>query len=362
MRRSVTGDHGGAGRRGGRMTGRREALVALCLVCCLTGLAAAAPPRGKPRVLLGPATPSWILVQAATGDELDSREPDRPGPPASMTKMMLALLVCEAVRDGQLALNGPLRTSRLASQMGGSQVYLKEGETFTVEELLSALLIGSANDAAVVLAEGLTGSVAGTIQRMNERAGALRLTATRFGSVHGLPPGPEAAGDVTTPRDMARLARELIKFPDILRWTGTKEAPFRGGAFTLRNSNHLIGQLAGVDGIKTGHFAEAGYNLTATAQRGNLRLVAVVMGAASNAARFAEASRLLGEGFARFVEVTVAKAEAPMGGEIRPPRARFPFRPMVARDIRLVVKREERERVRTSVELLPDVRAPLKRG
>jgi len=279
-----------------------------------------------------------------------------------MTKMMLALLVCEAVRDGQLTLDRPLQTSRLASQMGGSQVYLKDGETFTAEELLAALLIGSANDAAVVLAEGLAGSVAGAVQRMNERAAALQLTATRFASVHGLPPGPGAAGDVTTPRDMARLAQELIKFPDILRWTGTREAPFRGGAFTLRNSNRLIGQLAGADGIKTGHYAEAGYNLTATAQRGSVRLIAVVMGAASNTARFAEASRLLGEGFARFVEVTVAKAEAPAGDEIRPPRAKFPFKPMVPRDVRLVVKREERERIRTSAQLLPDLRAPLKRG
>lgn len=348
--------------RGGRGVARRGGFWALCLLLGLMGSAAAAGPQGVPRVPVGPEAPSWILLHAASGEELDSREPDRPGPPASMTKMMLALLVSEALQRGELKLDEPVRTSRLASRMGGSQVYLKEGEIFTVEEMLAALLIGSANDAAVALAERLTGSVAGTIQRMNERAAALQLAATTFGSVHGLPPGPGQAGDVSTPRDMARLSRELLTHPNLLRLTGTKEAPFRGGAFILRNSNQLIGRFPGADGIKTGHFAAAGYNLAGTAQRGTLRLIAVVMGAASNAARFAETSRLLGDGFARFVEVTVARAEAPVGEEIRPPRARFPFRPMAPADVRIAVKREERERIATAVELSPAVRAPLKRG
>jgi D-alanyl-D-alanine carboxypeptidase (penicillin-binding protein 5/6) len=241
-------------------------------------------------------------------------------------------------------------------------VYLKERESFPVEEMLAALLIGSANDAAVALAERLTGSAEATVRLMNDRAAALKLEKTRFGTVHGLPPGPGQAGDVTTPRDMARLGQELLKHPDVLKWTGTKEAPFRDGRFVLRNSNHLIGQFPGADGIKTGHFAEAGYNVAATAVRGGLRLIAVVMGAASNTARFAEAARLLGEGLARYAEVTVVKAEAPVGEEIRLPRAKFPFKPMASKEVRIAVKREDRERIKSSVELSPNVRAPLKRG
>jgi D-alanyl-D-alanine carboxypeptidase (penicillin-binding protein 5/6) len=279
-----------------------------------------------------------------------------------MTKMMLALLVMEAVKDGQLKLTDPIQASRLASKMGGSQVYLKEGESFSVQEMLAALLIGSANDAAAALAERLGGTVEGAVRLMNERAAALKLTKTRFGSVHGLPPSPGQEGDITTPRDMARLGQELVKFPDVLRLTGTLEAPFRGGSFTLRNSNQLIGHFPGADGIKTGHFREAGYNVAATAKRGNLRLIAVVMGAPTNKARFVEAARLLGEGFTRYVEVSVVKAGAPVATELRIPRAKGPFRPLAANDVQVLVKREEKDAIKTSFEIQPDLTAPLAKG
>jgi len=266
------------------------------------------------------------------------------------------------VRDGQLKLSDPVQASRLASKMGGSQVYLKEGEVFPVEDMMAALLIGSANDAAVALAERLAGSVEGAVRRMNDRAGTLKLTQTRFGSVHGLPPSPVQEGDITTPRDMARLAQEILKFPDILRWTGTPEAPFRGGVFILRNSNKLIGKFSGADGLKTGHFREAGYNVATTAKRGNLRLVAVVMGAPTNQARFEEAARLLGEGFTRYVEVSVIKAGSLVEKDVRIARAKGAFRPMVANDVQVLVKREERDQVKTSLEIQPDLRAPLEKG
>jgi D-alanyl-D-alanine carboxypeptidase (penicillin-binding protein 5/6) len=279
-----------------------------------------------------------------------------------MTKMMLALLVMEAVKDGQLKLTDPVQTSRLASKMGGSQVYLKQGESFSVEEMMAALMIGSANDAAAALAERLAGSIEGAVKLMNERAAALKLPKTRFGSVHGLPPGPGQEGDVTTPRDMARLAQEVVKHSDILRWTGKPEAPFREGSFILRNSNHLIGNFQGADGIKTGHFREAGYNVAATAKRGNLRLIAVVMGAPTNKARFAEAARLLGEGFTRFVEVSVVKAGAQIPTDLRIPRAKAPFRALAANDVQVLVKREEKDAIKTSLDVLPDLRAPLAKG
>jgi len=289
----------------------RLLLSGALLLSFLAGPAVAARSRPKSPPAKSDAEAAWITINADTGDVLSSQDPDRLGAPASMTKMMLALLIMEAVRDGQVTLAEPVRTSALASKMGGSQVFLKSGEAFPVQEMMAALLIGSANDAAAVLAERLGGSIPGAVSRMNDRAAELGLSRTRFASVHGLPPGAGQEGDVSTPRDMARLSQELVKFPEILRWTSTAEAPFRQGAFILENSNQLIGRFPGADGLKTGHFREAGFNLAATAVRGGLRLITVVMGAASNRARVAEAARLLEEGFRRYVEVTVAKAGQP---------------------------------------------------
>ena len=332
------------------------------LVCILASLVFAATSRPKSRPVMPGTEAAWITINAGTGDVLASQQPDRLGAPASMTKMMLALLIMEAIRDGQISLADPVRTSPLASKMGGSQVFLKSGEAFPVEDMMAALLIGSANDAAAALAERLAGSVPGALSRMNERAAALGLSRTRFASVHGLPPGPGHEGDVTTPRDMARLSQELVKFPDILRWTSTEEAPFRQGAFILQNNNQLIGRFPGADGLKTGHIREAGYNLAATAKRGTLRLITVVMGAPSNRARFAEAARLLAEGFSRYVEVSVAKAGQPVAPEIHLRRAKGAFRPVPTGDLRVFVKHDEREAVRMTVEVQSGLRAPVGKG
>ncbi len=352
------------GTKGRKWWWRYSLLVAIGILALefVGGSVLAAQSRTRSAKASLPTSPAWITINVVSGDVLASQEPDRPGAPASMTKMMLALLVMEAVRDGQLKLSDPVQASRLASKMGGSQVYLKEGEAFPVEEMMAALLIGSANDAAAALAERLAGSVEAAVRRMNERGASLTLAHTRFGSVHGLPPGPGQDGDVTTPRDVARLSQELLKFPDILRWTSTPEAPFRDGTFILRNSNHLIDRFPGADGLKTGHFREAGYNIAATAKRGNLRLITVVMGAPTNRARFAEAARLLEEGFAQYVEVTVAKTGEPLAPEIHLPRANGPFRPVAASDLRVLVRREEREAIRTGVEVQSGLRAPLGKG
>lgn len=241
-------------------------------------------------------------------------------------------------------------------------MFLKAGEAFPVEDMMAALLIGSANDAAAALAERLGGSIPGAVGRMNDRAAALGLSRTRFTSVHGLPPGAGQEGDVSTPRDMARLSQELVKFPEVLRWTSTVQAPFRQGAFILENSNQLIGRFPGADGLKTGHFREAGYNLAATAKRGRLRLITVVMGASSNRARVSEAARLLEEGFSRYVEVTVAKAGQPVAEEIHLPRANGALRLVSTSDLRVFVKREERDTLRTSVEVRSGLRAPVGKG
>ena len=372
----------GADAVGVRQAGNRRSVRIAAALLLLAGALAllvqpalAAGPRGRaakpaatqaePRTkaLAGPATPSWIVIHAATGEELASQEPDRPGAPASMTKMMLALVVMEAVKDGSSPWPIRCQTSRLASKMGGSQVYLKEGESFSVEDMLAGLLIGSANDAAARWPSASRGAWRRRCQRMNDRAGSLKLTQTKFGSVHGLPPSPGQAGDVTTPRDMARVGQELLKYPEILRWTGTPEAPFRGGSFILRNSNKLIGKFPGMDGIKTGHFAEAGLQRRGHRQARKSAAGRRGHGRSHEPGALHRGGAAAGRRVQRVRRGDVVKAGAPVGsGAPDLPEPRRPFRALAANDVQLLVKREEKDAIKTSVEIQPDLDAPLPKG
>jgi D-alanyl-D-alanine carboxypeptidase (penicillin-binding protein 5/6) len=182
--------------------------------------------------------------------------------------------------------------------MGGSQVYLRENESFPVDDMLYALMVQSANDAAVALATGLAGSPQAFVERMNSRAAALGMERTQFHSVHGLPPSAGQKPDVSTARDLARLGCALVARPDALRYTSTVERGFRDGQFIMRNHNPLLGQ-GGCDGLKTGYFRAAGYTIMATAEREGRRVVAVVAGCSSRDTRNSTAARLLTEGLAK---------------------------------------------------------------
>lgn len=225
--------------------------------------------------------------------------------PASMLKMMTELLVLEHVAEGDLALDDLVTVSARSSRMGGSQVYLKHGEEFTVEELLKALAIHSANDAAVALAEHLAGSVEAFIDLMDMRAKDLGMVDSEFHSVHGLPPGYRQKPDLTTAYDLAILAQELIKHPNALEWASTPTAPFRGGEFTLYNPNKLVGNYRGLDGLKTGYTGGAGFCVTATAIQKGKRLISVVMGCPTDKDRATETTRLLTYGFNIYEQVSL---------------------------------------------------------
>jgi D-alanyl-D-alanine carboxypeptidase (penicillin-binding protein 5/6) len=197
-------------------------------------------------------------------------------------------------------LTDPVQVTAEASKIGGSQVWLAEKETFPVEDLLYALMVQSANDAAVALAIHLAGSKEAFVGLMNERAQALGMTRTRFESVHGLPPGPGQKPDVTTPRDFVLLCRELLKYPEALAYTSTKERAFRSDPKTqviMRTHNGLLNTYPGCDGLKTGYYRVAGYSIAATAQRGDRRVIAVVLGSESKTTRDAKAAELLSKGF-----------------------------------------------------------------
>ncbi len=224
-------------------------------------------------------------MEPASGRVIFDQDMHKPWPPASMTKMMLMLIVAEKLHDGSLKLTDQVSTSALASKMGGSQVYLKEGETFSLDDMMKAIVVHSANDASMAMAEYIAGSGAAFVVMMNKRAHELGMKDTHYYSPHGLPPAPGEQADMTSAYDSALLARELIKYPDVLRWSSIDTCGFRNNTFELRNTNHLIRTYRGCDGLKTGFYYQAGFNVTATARRGGLAVDRRGDGIAAQAAK-----------------------------------------------------------------------------
>jgi len=245
-----------------------------------------------------PDTVSVICIDAASSKVLYEEHADVQRPPASMIKLMMMLLVAEGLEKGDWTLDQTLTVSPHAQSMGGTQVYLAAGETWSLHKLVYALAVASANDAAMTIAEGLWGSEEAYLKRMNERAGELGMVNSKFNSVHGLPPSPGEEGDVTTARDMLLLAQQCIKHPRILEWTHCKQFQMRPEQNYFNNTNKLLWRMEDCDGLKTGYIRLSGYCITATAERNGHRLIAVVMGERNRYQRFNRAQALLEEGFA----------------------------------------------------------------
>jgi len=238
-----------------------------------------------------------IVMDAASGQVLFEDQADALGYPASVLKLMDLLVILDQVRDGRVKLEEPVAITEEAMSMGGSQVFLDVKETFTVEDLLYALMVQSANDAAVALAVHVAGSKDEFVRLMNRKAVELGMTRTRFHSVHGLPPSAGQQPDITTARDLATLSRAVVAYPDALRFTSTRERNFRGDQFVMRTHNSLLASFPGCDGLKTGYFRAGGYSIAATAERDGRRILAVVLGCPSKAGRDAQAAQLLSRGF-----------------------------------------------------------------
>lgn len=306
---------------------------------------------------------SAILMDAETGKVLYEKDAHTPLPPASMVKMMATLIVMERIRDGSLKLSDMVTISRWSAQMGGSQVYLKEGETFTVEDLLKAVMIHSANDATAALAEHIAGSTDAFVDLMNDKAAELGLKESRYYSVHGLPPAEGQEIDVMSAYDLAVLGRELMKFPDAAKWAATMQEPFRGGQFTLVNPNHLLRQFAGADGIKTGFHNKAGFCVTGSAKRGDLRLIVVVLGTTPKQVCFRSAAQLLNQGFANYRMLVPVKAGSALNADAPVNGGAVETVPLVAStDVRVLVKKGEEKKVQVEVNVSDDVSAPIKAG
>ena len=241
---------------------------------------------------------SAILIEAETGTVLYEQNPDQPLPPASVTKVMTLLLVMEAIENGTLKLDNMLTCSANAASMGGSQVYLEEGEQLSVEELIKCVVICSANDAAVMLAEAVAGSEEAFVAKMNIRAKELNMQNTVFENTNGL--DDTATNHVTSARDIAIMSRELIKHDKILEYSSIWMDSIRNGTFGLTNTNRLVRFYPGTTGLKTGSTSKAKFCISATAKRGNMHLICVVMGAETRDARNAIATKLLDWGFATY--------------------------------------------------------------
>lgn len=241
---------------------------------------------------------SAVLMEAETGTVLYNKNGDEALPPASVTKVMTLLLIMEAVDGGVFSLDDPVSVSEYAASMGGSQVYLEPGEQMSVEEMLKCVIISSANDAAVALAEKVSGSVEAFVTRMNERASELGMTNTHFENPTGL--DDDVQNHTTSAVDIALMSRELLCHEKVLEYSGIWMDSIRNGEFGLTNTNRLIRFYNGATGLKTGSTSKAGFCISATAKRDGMHLIAVIMGSPTRDERNNAAKALLDFGFAKY--------------------------------------------------------------
>jgi D-alanyl-D-alanine carboxypeptidase (penicillin-binding protein 5/6) len=289
--------------------------VAICTLLLMSIGVASAKPRALIPDRVGSPYIGAITIDAATGRVLFEDHADAQGYPASVQKVMTLLVVLDNLSQQSLKLDEMVPVTIEASKIGGSQVYLDPRETFPVEELLYALMVESANDAAVALAAYVGGSTEAFVELMNQKAKAIGMKNTTFHSVHGLPPSEGQEPDVTTARDLALMGRELIlKYPEALKYTSTIKRDFRGGKFTMENHDHLLTSFPGCDGLKTGYYKQAGYSIIATSTRNKARVITIVLGAAKgdnphhpNAARDDKAAELMTKGYSALASRVAAK-------------------------------------------------------
>ena len=241
---------------------------------------------------------SAILMEASTGKVLYEQNADEALPPASVTKVMTLLLVMEAIDEGKIKLDDTVTASAHAASMGGSQIFLKEGEQMSVEDMLKSVVIASANDAACALAEFVEGSEEAFVKAMNDRAAELGMKNTVFENTNGL--DDTAENHLTSARDIAIMSRELIKHERILEYSSIWMDTVRNGLFGLTNTNRLVRYYKGCTGLKTGSTSKAGFCISATAERNGMSLICVIMGSPTRDVRNAEATKLLDFGFANF--------------------------------------------------------------
>lgn len=320
-----------------------------CSLCMTPALAVS----GEPSI----DAPSVLLMEKETGAVLYEQAAHDKYEPASVTKVMTMLLVMEAVDSGRISLDDMVQVSAHACSMGGSQIYLKEGERMSVHDLLKSVAVASANDAAVALAEHIAGSEDAFVALMNDRAAQLGMEDTNFLNCTGLP----EAGHLTSAYDIALMSRELIRHEGIREFTTIWMDSVRDGQFQLANTNKLIRFYDGATGLKTGFTDSALYCLSATAEREGMELIAVVLHAQTSEKRFETAKALLTFGFANYTLLDVWPNEALPPIDVSLGESPV-VQPVLQGAGRILVDKTDLNKVTTSVELTDRVEAPVEQG
>ena len=330
------------------------------LLLCFSLLAGLLPCRVH-ALALDLSAKSAVLMDVATGTILYEQNTHEPLAPASVTKVMTMLLIMEAIDGGKIRWEDTVTASESAAAKGGSQIYLKVGETMTVSDMVKSIAVSSANDCACAMAEHLAGSESAFVELMNQKAQELGMGDTHFVNCTGLDDDPEAMKHRTSAHDIAIMSRELLKnHPDIKNFTTIWMDTVRNGAFGLSNTNKMVRFYDGCTGLKTGFTNGAGYCLSASAQRDGMELIATVMGSDTSAERFASAKGMLDYGFANFAlyspVVQEGAAVAVTLGDA-PSVAAVP-----SEDGQLLVEKSQINSIVTEVELEPQITAPVAAG
>lgn len=325
---------------------------------CAALLAMLLPVQAAALPAMGELHAKSAALYAANGQELFSVNGDEALQPASVTKVMTLLLAMEALERGEVTLDTMVTGSEYACSMGGTQVWLEPGEQLSFDEMLKAVAVGSANDCAVAIAEHLAGSEVAFVERMNARAAELGCTGTLFINANGLDGMGEKT--MTTARDIARISCELLRHPKILDYTGIWMDSIRGGKFSLANTNKMLKSYPGLTGLKTGYTSEAGYCISASAERDGLSLIAVVMAAPTKENRMADATTLLNYGFANFTAYTPPQdALAPVPVALGKADS---VQPVLQDESSFVIEKTQAGELETQIELPESLTAPVEAG
>jgi D-alanyl-D-alanine carboxypeptidase (penicillin-binding protein 5/6) len=334
---------------------KRIGIIFMALALVVVGLPVST--RAAPAEV---AAKSALLMDAATGTILYEQNSHEKLAPASVTKVMTMLLIMEAIDEGRIGWDDMVTASEAAAAKGGSQVYLKVGETMTVTDMIKSIAVSSANDCACAMAEHLAGSEASFVDQMNARAAALGMNDTHFVNCTGLDDDPNAAEHLTSAHDIAIMSRQLLmNHPDIKKFTTIWMDTIRNGTFGLSNTNKLVRFYSGATGLKTGFTANAGYCLSASAKRDGMELIAVVMGSETSKDRFAACKSLLDYGFANYalVDPQVQEGAVPVKLGIASNVKAIP-----AEDPQFLIDKSQRGSVTTDVVLEESVTAPVSKG
>ncbi len=336
----------------------KRRLIALGLSLALTlPLLAVRAGAAKPDV----SAPSAILMEEATGEVLYEKNAHERLAPASVTKIMTLLLVMEALESGRIGWDDTVTASAAAAAKGGSQIYLEENEQLPLEEMLKSVVVSSANDCATALAEHIAGSESAFVQMMNERAAELGMTDTHFVNCTGLDDEPDAAEHLTTAYDIALMSRELLKHEEIKKYTTIWMDTVRNGEFGLSNTNKLVRFYDGTTGLKTGYTSAAGHCLSASAKRGGMELIAVVLHCDSSSHRFESAKALLNYGFANYALITPQPEEAIGAVPVRL-GTQESVTPVLQTDAPVLVDKALAALAQSTVQLAEQVTAPVEQG